>query len=703
MANWTVTQNNTITAIPSVFETAGQFVNLTISPNYGYAISAANLIIGGATEVTSSTAGEYIFEGGNVDAEVEKVVFSNNGIAGQPTNTVNAKVYLNAMPAIPATVETWPASDTIYIDIDDRPDLSDPIDPSGDVSGPTTDAIERIVCLKTLWPYSSVQTVTVADLSNISETTTLGDASTQPNCIHSGNVNEGATTVIAKITFAVTDATANNYVGVTASFEGLTNQGFDYSNYYSSEIEYTYTSNLVTSFTVYISYTPPLNPSLNPDPQSTFTKFCEIGHQAFINYVIKETQGVTDDQVRSIAYSPSVPFTGGSEAISVRGSVGATYDIRLQKKESTDSIIPASTTPNYNFTSTEFQAAPYSESATISSSGVTTHFVKFPDVSVDTRYDIILTATGTSSLHADVPNEDGEAIMIQYGISTVTIKPFSTNSNYQSFDLAASTHIFHRPKPYTGSNYVNKPSKVIYAEGGNGNSSSTRVLLNTPVPTSIEPGMIIYVNNATGASIITHNTTVKSLYKNILTLSAAAAIPDNTTLMFVKNDSSLISFQITATASSGDLTAAGGSPSAIDIVSGAGSGTQQIDIVGNVNNSTTITLDYSSILQVGMKVTGPGITGEVDSNGVKFTTITAVNPTGRSITVATAQTLSSGDTLSFTSSDTVTIQSGITPLDIQYSVNTGTDVATIQGYLLAESVSATGDILLNIDTIITQS
>jgi len=698
MANWTVTQNNTITAIPSVFETAGQSVNLTISPNYGYAISAANLIIGGATEITSSTAGEYTFEGGNVDAEVEKVVFSNNGTAGQPTNTVNAKVYLNAMPAIPASVETWPASDTIYIDIDDRPDLPDIIDPDSDDPGPTTDTIERIVCLKTLWPYSSVQTVTVADLSNISETTTLGGASTQPNCVHSGNVNEGATTVIAEITFAVTDATANNYVGVTASFEGLTNQGYDYSNYYSSEIEYTYTSNLVTSFTVYISYTPPLNPSLNPDPAIAFTKFCEIGHQAFINYEIKETQGVTDDQVRSVAYNPSVPFTGGSEAISVRGSVGATYDIRLQKKESTDSIIPASTTPNYNFTSTEFQAAPYSESAVIGSSGVTTHFVKFPDVSVDTRYDIVLTATGTSSPHTDVPNEDGEAVITQHGISTVTIKPYSTNSNYESFDLAASTHIFHRPKPYIGDNYVRIPSEIIYAEGGNGDASSVRVLLKTPVPTNIEPGMIVCVRSLTGASIITHNTTVKSLYKNILTLSAAAAIPDDTTLMFVKNDSSLISFQITATASSGSLSATGGDPSAIDIVSGTG--TVSFDVVNNVNNSTTIELEYSSTLQVGMKVTGPGITGEVDSDGVAFTTITAVNAVGRSITVATAQTLSDDDTLSFTSSDTVTIQSGVTPLDIQYSVS-GT--ATIQGYLLAESISATGDILLNIDTIITHT
>lgn len=702
MANWTVTQN-TLIAVPLTFETVGQSVSLTINPNYGYAISAANFIIGGATEITSSTAGEYIFEGGNVDAEVEKVVFSDIGIAGQPTNTVNAQVYFNAMPSIPATVETWPANDTIYVDIDDRSALSDPIDPNSDVPGPAVDTIERLVCLKTLWDYSSVQTVTVASLSNIDETTTQGDATTQPNCVHSGNVNEGDTTVIAKITFAMNDTAANFYVGVGASFEGLTNQGYDYSSYYSSEIEYTYTSNLVTSFTVYISYTPPTNPPLNPDPQPTFNKFCEMGHQAFINYGIKETESVTGDQVRSVSYNPSVPFTGGSEAIAVRGSVGATYSLTVQKKASTTSATPGSS-PNYNFTKCAFEAAPVIEYGTIGSRGYKIHYVEFVGVAIDTRYDIVLTATGTSSLHADVPNDDGEAIVTQYGINTATIKPYSTNSNYESFDAAASKRVFYRPKPYTGDNYGRISPTVVRAKGGNGGSSSTRVLLNTPIPTNVEPDMIVCVKNTTGASIITHETTVKSLYKNILTLSAAAAIPNDTELLFIKNNSGLVSFSVIADGTGGrNLTATGGSPSAIDIVSGVGSEDIGIDVAGDVNNSTTIALEISSSLQVGMKVTGYGIAGEVDSDGVIFTNITAVNPSGRTITVVTAQTLGGGSTLTFSSSDTATIQTGIRPLDIQYSVNTSTDIATIQGYLLVEDITATGDILLNIDTIVTNS
>ena len=499
------------------------------------------------------------------------------------------------------------------------------------------------------------------------------------------------------------DTAAHFYVGVGVSFEGLTNQGYDYSSYYSSEIEYTYTSNLVTSFTVYISYTPPTNPPLNPDPATSFNKFCEIGHQAFINYGIKETETVTDDQVRSVAYNSSVPFTGGDEAIAVRGSVGATYNISLQRKVSTTSTIP-SATPNYNFGTGKFEAASTIESGTIGSSGSNTHYVGFPDVITDTRYDIVLTATGSSSLHSSVPDADGEAIITQNGLNTATIKPYSTNSNYESFAAAASTHIFHRPKPYTGDNYVRVAPTVIRAEGGNGGSSSTRVLLNTPIPTGIEPDMIVCVMNATGASIITHETTVKSLYKNILTLSAAAAIPNGTELLFIKNDSGLVSFSVIADGTGGrNLAAAGGSPSAIDIVSGVGSDDIGIDVVGDVNNSTTITLEITSNLQVGMKVTGYGIAGEVDSDGVIFTNITAVNPSGRTITVGTAQTLGDESPLTFSSSDDITIQTGIRPLDIQYSVNTSTDIATIQGYLLVEDIAATGDILLNIDTIVTNT
>ena len=103
-----------------------------------------------------------------------------------------------------------------------------------------------------------------------------------------------------------------------------------------------------------------------------------------------------------------------------------------------------------------------------------------------------------------------------------------------------------------------------------------------------------------------------------------------------------------------------------------------------------------------MKVTGPGIAGELDSDGVTFTTITAVG-SSRQITVAAAQNLKDGDTLRFSSTSEAPVQTGIRPLDIQYSVNTTTDIATIQGYFLIEDIVATGDILLNIDPIITNA
>ncbi len=704
MANWTVTQQ-TLTAVPSTFETAdttSASATLTINPNYGYAISAENFIIGGATEITSSVVGEYIFEGGNVDAEVQKVVFSDNGTAGQPDNSVRVDVFLNAMPSTPSSVETWPASDTIYIDIDDRPSVSEPVDPNADVPGPATDVVERLACLKAFWPYSAVQSVSVADLSNIDETVTQGSSSVQPNSVHQGIVDDDTSTVIAKITFAITDTAANFYPNVNVNFNGLTNEGYDYSNYYTYEIDYTYTNNLITSFTVAIIYTPPSTPPLDPDPQTTFTKFCQLGHQVFIDYVIKETQTVVSDEVKRVRYNASVPFSGGTEAISVHGSVGATYEISLQRKASTTSTTP-SATPNYNFGTGVFEAVKTIENGTIGSNGSKVHYVNFSDVIVDTRYDIVLTATGTSRLHANVPDADGEAIITQYGLNTVTIKPYSTSTHYESFDLAASTHMVHRPKPYTGTNQISVSPEVIRTEGGNKDTSSTRVLLNTPVPDGIEPGMICCVNNATGASIIPHNTTVTSLYKNVLTLSAAAAIPDNTELRFVKNNSALISFSVVADGQAGrQLTATGGSPTAIDIVSGAGSETISLDVVGDVNNSTTIALVHNSRLQAGMKVTGPGIAGELDSDGTTFTTITAVG-SSRQITVAAAQDLKDGDTLRFSSTSDAPVQTGIRPLDIQYSVNTTTDIATIQGYFLIEDIVATGDILLNIDPIITNA
>ena len=126
MANWTVNsvsssqeENDTVDAtdIP-------QYVDLTITPNTGYVISANRFKIGSSTGATSVESPINTWTGGNVDSEVYKVVFSDIGTTNSITNTVRARVWF-ADPSGGTTVgpggSAWsmPAADKdIYIDID---------------------------------------------------------------------------------------------------------------------------------------------------------------------------------------------------------------------------------------------------------------------------------------------------------------------------------------------------------------------------------------------------------------------------------------------------------------------------------------------------------------------------------------------------------------------------------------------------------
>ena len=104
MANWTVT-DSTSNVTGGATVNAGT-VDLTISPVAPYTISASLFKIGGAS---NSATNEWT--GGNVDTNITKVVFSDLGTAGDPNNTVRARIHHGSF--------TMPTSNrNIYIDID---------------------------------------------------------------------------------------------------------------------------------------------------------------------------------------------------------------------------------------------------------------------------------------------------------------------------------------------------------------------------------------------------------------------------------------------------------------------------------------------------------------------------------------------------------------------------------------------------------
>ena len=109
------------------------------------------------------------------------------------------------------------------------------------------------------------------------------------------------------------------------------------------------------------------------------------------------------------------------------------------------------------------------------------------------------------------------------------------------------------PARYEGDNYGLRVPKVpVKAIGGNGGSSGTVITLKK-INRKIRPGMIVIFDgtyDTSGADdhtpTVTHGTTVSSVDDRYVTISAAAAIPDNTLIQFV-DPANVLPFEFTIT------------------------------------------------------------------------------------------------------------------------------------------------------------
>ena len=111
MANWTVASDS-VSILHGTSVSANTEFDLVISNIVngvytGYDLSADNFKIGGASQGSGSTVLENTWTGGNVDTGIAKVVFSDIGTAGDPANTVNAKVFTGAFNADANTQELF--------------------------------------------------------------------------------------------------------------------------------------------------------------------------------------------------------------------------------------------------------------------------------------------------------------------------------------------------------------------------------------------------------------------------------------------------------------------------------------------------------------------------------------------------------------------------------------------------------------------
>ena len=617
-------------------------------------------------------------------AAVSKVVFSDNGIAGDPANTVQAAVYLNSF--------TCPIiADTIYIDIDE-------------VTAPTI--ARRDVCFK-LIGTAELTNETVSN-TNISSITITNPYTTSSS--YSGIVIDGVSTKVAE-----TEFTADSGYHYSESFLGVNftqntsmlSLGFDYTNQYHVTISKTYTNNLVTSFIVRIFYTPGQQPPLFPDPDN----ICEFNHIFSISRRLLQTTAAVTNTITGLAFKQENTHVSQTFPITVYGVANTQFTLRFTQDTSTSSSAIKSTYGYFNFTSKAFQTAATTITGTIGSDGKSTFYAVLKDVTVKTHYSVVLATVSSSTIPTNMDTL-GEQTVVQYGTSCITIQPKS----YNGFMNADGDHPFYdasnvfskeicRPTHAEKIDYTTATPKIISATIGNSNTSSTQVTLaagQTGSVSKIVAGMKAVGLGASGSSG-THKLKVTKVQDKIITLSSAVAVADATTIDFVQPTSDAIPFEITVvptknntilTVSQYDADTNTGRQPSLTSANHAGTsfigdigGFQDVVVLtnGTISSATSITLDSTKGIVPGMTVTGTGISGTVTVSSLTSATV---------LVLSSAQTVANDVSLTFSS-----VNAFVQVIDLQ-AEETDKNTILVQGLLVVDNITTTADVYIYVDDFI---
>ena len=685
MAKWTTSSNTFVTTAGST--TAEQGITLTLSPVAGYSIEAKNFKIGGGIETNGSQAaasGTNIWEATdfvgqwNADSNITKVIFTNVLSTLGPGNTV-----LATMTVAPFTPS---AEVTLSIGIDERTD--NPINATGE--GP------RDVCLKARWNYSANQTVTIAGLASTVSSEVLDTGSVSGETVEriSGTVPNGTTTAIATIKF---EAAENYRFNVSGSwpgafvFPGTFYPVAFFENAYSftmRDIETAAGSGNLVGATYTIYYTPPVD--LDDSEDALGLAVCALAHELDLTSLIIApipSAPPESGSVYNITHEPDVGHDGGRKLIKVFGTVGAKYNISVQKKTSTTSIVTAGTNGYYNFKTGNFQTAKTSFIGTIGSKKVTSHPVNFPRVTSRTRYDITISGLVegvTSVVGQRVPTLPGEAIILQHGVNVLTIKPV-TYSDPANFGSMPSDVTITKRQRFMSDGYTDTLLGKVRAKGGTGGTSSTRLALSTlKAHSRVTPGMIV-----TGAGIA-HGITVKAINGHIVTLSAVSTVAASTDISFINNNGVIVPFSFTITPNpSGHALTVNASAVLEDNFGGLSAVKAQIN--GTAVGTLTHTLDDTRGIVAGMLVTGSEVFVAAGTN------LTVAE-------VLSAKEILLSETQSFVDDTILTFSGGNaaskTKIYSIQAIKVGSNIV-ITGYVDSTGLEATAEAIIYIDGIIT--
>lgn len=695
---------------------ADQEVNLTITPVLagniysGVPLSADNFSIGGG----SYNSGTNTWSGGNLDAPVSGVKFTDNGVADTSSNTVNVKCLLDPSYTTDGNVIAFIDIDQIVKDKGRR--RSAGVTTAYNIYGSTvqtdpTVANGRVFDLTSIVEsgFQSGPNPPANPLLDVLDQTVVPSIINSHTALNAIDPLVNTPQEIAKIRF---QATSPYYYldGQQPYVDFSMPSNSPISEYYSYEITdksyTTFTSfdgSFLSDFTVRIYFTIPQDDQ-NWNDFSTIQYLSHIAHVVYTPLL-----GPTrKSSITNVTYNKTCPSVGGEKEIKIYGEEGTTYKLSVEKRQSRTSNAVTATGGYYNFNSNSFEDTASGDTYTIEKGGVDCHYFSLPKQTTDTRYDIIvlpLTASGgeTATAADNVPTLPGDAVVTQYGERTITLTPVSSVGNYGTIP----TQTISRPIRLPRYSYSTKYGREISALAGTAGVSTETLTLTSPNK-KVAVGMLVY--DPFGTSTIPLQTTVTRVVDELVTLSNAVTVAADTNLNFSENNASLDVFRLSIPPAAGKTISL--KPAA------SRSFDTSMPIISNVNvnvttdgSSTTMRLSKGSVKSItaGMKMYSENlVTTESDGLG-PFVTIQSVDYTAGTFVVDQAQNIAVSQRAVLTTRGFIE-SSFDSATEEDYGANTSNNVLSkhlqakiqdgnliVEGYLQINSIGVDETINIHID------
>jgi hypothetical protein len=400
-------------------------------------------------------------------------------------------------------------------------------------------------------------------------------------------------------------------------------------------------------------------------------------------------------EISDVLYSREIGHDARSQHIRVLGSPGASFNLSVTRATSTTDNTPASW---FDFETHTFQSNVRSLEAQIPRGGKFTQSVEIPLSKSAKNYNVVVTPllnadkTKPATFGVNVPRALGDATMKQRGIKTITIRPITdTAANFGTIptqDVSVPA-LFSR-------NTRRRPSRTVYgAKGGNNNKSSNKITISAS--SEIRAGSVLLTKYADYS--IPHNTTVIGAEENLITLSNAVSIPDNSDLQFLLKRSATVPFSFEIPVK-GSFTVNSNVNYEANVF--AGNKVITLETNGAVAAGKIITLAPGSRgVEVGMAIIGDNL---VNTSGYDYLRVDAVDVAARTVNVGVNQDIPDGTALAFvypeslSSSDSYDVLDGVHKLSLAHMQTSSSDgKLMVEGYFDLFSI---GKDASNIDILI---